>query len=339
MNKSSKKAIAGSYMVPLLEYLDCHQILDTHLLLATHHIKREQLESNRYFLSVEQYTNLMTPILEKTDYHDLIHSLVSEQNISQHGLLGLLSLCSINIRQAINMLIRFYKLRSRLVNIEFFEEKATAVIRLTPAYNLKSAESFTLEMTLITLHLAKQQVLNTQNSQDTICVTHSGTTKEHFLGKQIVYNRPYNQLEFPAAELDSKIRTTHKPTFELLEEQCNALLETNESPNITEQVRHLIKSSDNRFPTLTEAASQLAMSARTLSRHLKQSGKTYQNILDEERIARTKQLLIDTELTITEIAMYLHFTDASHLTKMFRQYVKQTPMKYRKNNNNQYIKK
>jgi AraC-like DNA-binding protein len=330
MNKSLKKAIAGSYIIPLLEYIDCHQILDANALLSSLQIKREQLDSNRYFLSAEQYIGLMVPILEKVDHHDLINFLISGQNISQHGLLGLLSLCSINIRQAINMLIRFYKLRSRLVNIEFFEQKSIAIIRVTPAYDLKDSENFTLEMGLSTLHLAKQQVLNTQNTQDRICLTHSRSTAEHFLGNNIAYNQPYNQLEFPAAELDCKIKTTHKPTFDLLEEQCNTLLDNTESVDITERVRHLIKKSDECFPTLTQASNKLAMSTRTLSRHLKQKGKTYQNILDEERIARAKQLLLDTELSITEVAMYLHFTDASHLTKMFRQHVNQTPMKYRK---------
>jgi AraC-like DNA-binding protein len=329
MKTSHKKAIAGSYMIPVLEYIDCHQLLDSKALLAELNIKRSQLDSNRFFLSCEQYVAFMTPLLEKCDMHDLIYYLVSNQNISQHGLIGLLALCSLNVRQIVGMVGRFYKLRSRLVEIDFHEEDDAAVIRVTPAYDLGPAKEFTVEMGLAALHSAKQQVLNRDdNHLDKIYITHEKRIEEHFLGDHVIYNQPYNQLVFPREELELKLKSTHKPTFEMLEAQCNDLLDDDRA-DITTKVRRIIKESDENFPTLTTAAARLATSSRTLSRKLKLCGKTYQQILDEERVARAKQLLLDTDLNVTEIAMYLNFTDSSHMTKLFKQYVNKTPLKYR----------
>lgn len=334
MSKIYNKAIAGSYIIPVLEYIQTHQLLDGEALLAQLQIKPTQLDSNRYFLTAQQFIDFMTAVLTKADQHDLIRYLVSGQSLSQHGLVGLLSLCSVNVRQVINMLIRFYKLRSRLVNIEFFEDQQHAIIRITPSCDLGMATTFTIEMALAALYMGKQQVLTTQNTTDIIDIAHPRTVDEHFLGEQVRYDQPYNQMVFPVAELDAKLQSTHKPTFDFLEQQAESLLGDHDDRDIAAKVRQLIKSSDEKFPTLTDAANQLAMSQRTLSRHLKLSGKSYQTILDEERIARAKQLLIDTDLNITEIAMYLHFTDASHMTKLFKQYVKMTPLKYRRQEQN-----
>lgn len=334
MSKNLTKAIAGSYIVPVLEYVQTHQLLDGDALLNRLQIKRSQLDSNRFFMTARQYIDFMTAVLAKADEHDLVRYLVSGHNLSQHGLVGLLSLCSVNIRQVISMLIRFYKLRSRLVNIEFFEDKSHAIIRVTPSYELGAATRFTLEMALGSLFIGKQQILNTQNTSDRIDVTYPKSDEEHFLSEQIRYNQPYNQLVFPAAELDAKLQSTHKPTFDLLQQQAESLLDDHDDKDVVARVRQLIKSSDEKFPTLTEAADKLAMSQRTLSRHLKLSGKGYQMILDEERIARAKKLLLDTDLSVTEIAMYLHFTDASHLTKLFKQHVQTTPLKYRRQREN-----
>lgn len=331
MNKNIKKAIAASYIVPALEYVQCHQLLDTQALLDRLQIKSSQLDSNRYFLTASQYIDFMTAILEVVDEQDLIQALSSHHNLSQHGLIGLLSLCSVSIRQVINMLIRFYKLRSRLVTIEFIEDNEQAIIRISPNYDLGRAQDFTIEIGLITMFEGKQQILRSQNPTDTIEVSHAAPEKmnEHFLGSRVRYNQPYNQLVFPSIELDAKLQSTHKPTFDLLQQQAQNLLHDDDDDDTHLKVRQLIKASDDHFPTLTEVADKLAMSQRTLSRHLKASGKSYQVILDEERIARAKQLLLDSDLSITEIAMYLHFTDASHLTKLFKQQVKMTPSKYR----------
>lgn len=328
MSKSHKKAIAGSYLIPVLEYVDCHAILDSQALLQSLGLRRSQLDSSRFFLSREQYIAFMTPVLEKCNVNDLSHYLISNQNISQHGLLGLLALCSFNVRQIVTMVIRFYKLRSHLVEIEFIEKNDEAIIRITPAYSLGVTEDFTVELALATMHTIKQQILNSPCELDRIHINHQKHSQTHYLEDIASFNQPYNELIFPASELEQKLKSTHKPTFDMLEAQCSTLLEE-DVIDVTSRIRSLIKESAEHFPTLSEAADKLATSPRTLSRKLKSGGKTYQQILDEERVARAKQLLLDTDLSVTEIAMYLHFTDSSHLTKLFKHYTKQTPLKYR----------
>ncbi|PHQ79627.1 MAG: hypothetical protein COB66_06470 [Coxiella sp. (in: Bacteria)] len=329
MKKEFKKAIAGSYIIDVIEYLDCHQILDSKQLLAEHSIKFEQLSSNRYFLTRDQYIGLMTAILKQVDRNDLIQYLVSKLHITQHGLVGLLSLCSFNIRQALKMVIRFYTLRTHLVTIEFSETETDAIIRVTPTYELHDTAAFTVEMALAAMHTAKQQILNIDNPSDRLCFSHDGDTDQHFMTDRITYNSPYNALIFPATDLDHKLKSTDKATFDLLSEQCEQLLPSDESNDITSRVNRHLQQCAEGFPTHTHIAEQLAMSPRTLSRHLNAAGHTYQKLLDQERIKRTKQLLLDTDLSVTEIAMYLYFTDASHLTKIFKQYTQKTPRQYR----------
>ncbi|MGB7442771.1 MAG: AraC family transcriptional regulator [Coleofasciculaceae cyanobacterium] len=86
----------------------------------------------------------------------------------------------------------------------------------------------------------------------------------------------------------------------------------------------------NQDISLSEMAGVLNLSQYHFCRLFKQStGITPHQYLTRCRIDQAKQLLLETELKITEIAFEVGFANHSSFTRLFRQYVGVTPKKFR----------
>ena len=81
---------------------------------------------------------------------------------------------------------------------------------------------------------------------------------------------------------------------------------------------------------VNDYADILSITANHLTQLVKQiTGKTTNEILQEKNILEIKRLLLYTNLTVTEIASQMNFTDQSYLTKYFKKCTGQTPVQYR----------
>lgn len=82
--------------------------------------------------------------------------------------------------------------------------------------------------------------------------------------------------------------------------------------------------------SLESIANRIGMSRYHFSRMFKQStGLTPYQYLIECRLKKTQELLVNTNLSIADIAHITGFSTHSHLTKTFRQHLSVTPQKYR----------
>ena len=86
--------------------------------------------------------------------------------------------------------------------------------------------------------------------------------------------------------------------------------------------------------SLQDMAEQLGISSFYFAKMFRKStGKSPYQYLKHLRLEQAKILLrTSTELSITDIAHQLGFSDHSHFTKQFRNYTLQTPLNYRKAN-------
>jgi len=93
--------------------------------------------------------------------------------------------------------------------------------------------------------------------------------------------------------------------------------------------RHLAEEQEGRV-ALRVVAKQVGMSYFHFSRAFKQSmGMNPTNYISERRIERAKELLNETELPISEIALRSGFSSQSHFTSSFRRVAGSTPKDFR----------
>lgn len=83
-------------------------------------------------------------------------------------------------------------------------------------------------------------------------------------------------------------------------------------------------------PTLTQLSLVFNMSEEAISKYLMDvTGMSLAALANEMRIAKTTDLLIYTNLALTDIAFFVGYSDASHLIKNFNERVNSMPTQYR----------
>lgn len=88
----------------------------------------------------------------------------------------------------------------------------------------------------------------------------------------------------------------------------------------------------SRSPTLTlsQAATQLKLSERSLQRKLEDAGTTFRKLSSESKLHEAKRLLEATEEKLSEIARRVGLSSAEQLNKLFRNQVGESPSMIRK---------
>ena len=71
-------------------------------------------------------------------------------------------------------------------------------------------------------------------------------------------------------------------------------------------------------------------SVRTLARGLRDCGVTYRAVVDRVRFDKAKELLRDTDLRITDVAIAVGFDDSTNFARMFRRIGGLSPLQFRR---------
>jgi AraC-like DNA-binding protein len=109
-----------------------------------------------------------------------------------------------------------------------------------------------------------------------------------------------------------------------------SVLPNNKGHLLVKKFMLLVEENYQKNLKVTDYADRLAITANHLTQIVKQiTGKTTLEILQEKNILEIKRLLIHTNLTVTEIASLMNFTDQSYLTKYFKKCTGRTPLSYR----------
>src|SRR5580704_11982744 len=102
------------------------------------------------------------------------------------------------------------------------------------------------------------------------------------------------------------------------------------SPGAMRRVREYVESHLSESTDLAMLAAVAGLSTHHFAREFKQSsGITPHQYLTQKRVARAQGMLADTDLSLSEIAYAVGFSDQSHLARHFRYMVGTTPGEFR----------
>ncbi len=132
--------------------------------------------------------------------------------------------------------------------------------------------------------------------------------------------------EYSGRQLDEIISALHDAGFELITDPARDLVE-NVKREIIAMVRrdepveenlsdYLEKRFDRSYKTLSSVFSSL-------------EGRTIETYLTLQRIERVKELLIDGQFTVSEIAYKTGFANVGHLSRRFKTFTGMTPSEFR----------
>ena len=118
--------------------------------------------------------------------------------------------------------------------------------------------------------------------------------------------------------------------IEELSGRVQEMLNKPRSMGYVEKARDYIRKHYREKIYLEDLAEALRLSPTYLSRLFKkETGGCLQDFINEERVFRAANLLLYSELSLSEIAAYVHFPNQSYMGKMFKKYKNMTPKIYR----------
>jgi len=146
----------------------------------------------------------------------------------------------------------------------------------------------------------------------------------------LAFAAPFNGLAFAAAWLERPLPLADAVTHRDALQQCERLApEQDRQRALLARIRTLLSAELAAPPSFEALARRLGMAPRSLRRHLQAAGSGYQQLLDELRFERARDLLAQERLPIYRIAEVMGFSETASFRHAFRRWSGQSPRGYR----------
>lgn len=147
----------------------------------------------------------------------------------------------------------------------------------------------------------------------------------------VIWNAPCARLVFDRADLDVPFTSYNSELIAMLDAALDADLSRAENTtSMTDQVRwHLRRTLTAGRPELRNIAREMAVSERSLQRHLKDEGHSFKSLLSDTRHQLACEYLCAPDFDVSEIAYLLGYEDQGSFYRAFQKWENQTPAQWR----------
>ncbi|MCH2066220.1 MAG: AraC family transcriptional regulator [Shimia sp.] len=157
---------------------------------------------------------------------------------------------------------------------------------------------------------------------------HNAAELEKLLGCPVTFGAQWNSMQYRLADLDVPLSTSDEGLHKIL--QAHADLVLAQRPKNRADIELVVeKAIADRMATgqtsVSHVARDLGMSARTLARRLGDANTTYQTVLSNFRRAMADRYLKNSEMSQSEIAFLLGYSDVSSFASAFKRWTGQSP--------------
>ncbi|MEL7218845.1 MAG: AraC family transcriptional regulator ligand-binding domain-containing protein [Pseudomonadota bacterium] len=154
---------------------------------------------------------------------------------------------------------------------------------------------------------------------------------EDYLQCPIIDGAGVNSVEIANDELHQPNAVGDDAISRFFDQRVEEILaQTKTAIPIALQVKSEIgKNLSGGIPKLSDVASALGMSARTLQRKLSDEGVVFQDLVDRARRELSERLLRTTHYPLVEIAFLTGFAEQSGFARAFKRWTGETPRSYR----------
>jgi AraC-like DNA-binding protein len=147
------------------------------------------------------------------------------------------------------------------------------------------------------------------------------------------FNSDKNQLVLDAKCLDYPILQANPLSVATATRLCEQFLTTHPTTDqLTMQIRRHLLEQPGHYSNAEELAQHLKITSRTLRNRLRQSGQSFQSILNGVREQLAKDYLREAPLKVEDIASRLKFSDARSFRRAFKNWTGMTPDDFRHKN-------
>jgi len=254
--------------------------------------------------------------------------------LSDFGALGFAVMSCVNLREALDLLIRYHPLVGMGSEFSLTKEDRTTTLRARVPGATPDMRRVLIEAAFSSLAKAGCDLFGRPITEIDIRLSFPAPAYADqyvdCLYVPVEFDQAHCEIVFPNALLDKPIRTANPAGNVVFRQQCEDTLRTlNRVENVSARVRRVIMQAGRSDQDIARVARELAYSERTLRRRLAEEGTSFRGIQDEVRNILARNYLTQTQLTIADIADLLNYTEAASFRRAFKRLNGVTPQEFR----------
>ena len=255
-----------------------------------------------------------------------------QASLTTHGMVGFGAMSQGNLRQVLAFGTRFGSvLRLPAWTLHFLEADGQACMRAIESIESNDLYGFSAQQVMVSCYTLLLQLMPECRSQATLLFKMSEPEYHARYAPRLPacrFGAPFNELRVPACLLDVPLKTADRVSAQLSERACLrelTQLQSRPPDALIQQVRALLVSGPEGYPSLDEVAVQLNLSRRTLARQLQARGTTYRDLLLTSQRRDSVSLLQDGQLSISDVARRLGYGSGTNFARAYREWHGESP--------------
>ena len=253
---------------------------------------------------------------------------------SNFGALGYAMLASNTLRTALERVDRYHRFLSDERFIKLNETEEGLTYTLIFSHEKLDIPARSDAILAVTMSMCRMNYIE-DLAPVSVTFTHSKPSCSakfyEYFRSPVVFEAPANSLSLPIEAVDKSLPGSNPQLAELNDQVMIEYLAQLDHDRIAEKVKAVII---DQLPsgnvTDENVAQALYMSSRNLQRQLQSAGTTFNSLLNEIRQDLAQKYLKDQNISMTEIAFLLGFSESSAFSRAFKRWIGVTPTQYRK---------
>ena len=250
---------------------------------------------------------------------------------SNLGALGYAMLTSKTLRTALERMDRYHRVITDEQPVKFDETEAGLTVSLVFSHDIPERNDAVLALIMSICRLNYITDLEPVSVTFTHPMPSCSARFFEYFQAPVIFEASANSLTLPIAAVDKNLPGSHPQLAELNDQVMIEYLAKLDHDNITHKVKAvIIDMLPSGNVTDENVARELYMSSRTLQRHLQREDTTYTTLLNEIRQDLAEQYLTEQNISLTEIAFLLGFSESSAFSRAFKRWIGVSSSEYRK---------
>ncbi len=297
---------------------------------------------------IKQYKKNADPLVRLQLWEDILQRIIelsSDKSIGLHygkhisitslGTLGFAVMSCNNLEEVLRLVIRYHPILNTEISCELFHESEQTILRAKFEKSHCAQRPMIFEATFSTIialgeYLLNRPLFDIQLHLDYPPPEYQDAYQQIF-SMPVLFNQEHCQLVVSKNSLlQTKLKTANPSGRVVFKQQCELMLKKlNTKQDTASKVQSLLMHSSGNFPDIKYVSQELCMSERTLRRRLKEERSSFRKVFDEVRNILACEYLATTQITVSEIANLLDYTECANFRRAFLRWNDQTPNQYR----------
>jgi AraC-like DNA-binding protein len=265
---------------------------------------------------------------------DIGLELGRRMHVSSYGMLGYALLTSATLGDALRLALHYPALLGTLFELSLEEEDERIWLTAGDYRENPALAPFNVEFCLVSMKVTCEDLLGHPLPLLGARFEHPAPDYQARYAERfdcpLQFDAVSNAFAFDKRWLEQPLPLADAITHQAMAERCRKQnTEFTGRQAWLGRIRQLLAAQLSAAPGLDGLAEQLNCSARTLRRHLKELGCSYQELLDELRFEQAKRMLCEDQLPIYRIAEALGFSETASFRHAFVRWSGVAPSQFR----------